>query len=76
MSVVVGSTGGLARMLGAFSFILQEAGFPSISSFQPRFSLAGKLTGNGLPVAIGEPWALLPLVLLLRSSPGAAEGRC
>ena len=36
----------------------------AVTSFQPRFSLAGKLSGNGLPVAIGEHEALLLMLLL------------
>ena len=31
---------------GAFNFIAQEVGFPSFSSFKPRFSIAGKLSGR------------------------------
>ena len=54
VSVVTASTGGLALLLGSFSFIMQEAGFPPVTSFTPRYSLAGKLTGNGLPIGIGE----------------------
>ena len=53
VSVKIGSTGGLGALLGAFNFIFQELGFPSLSSFTPRFSIAGKLSGNGLPVAVG-----------------------
>jgi hypothetical protein len=53
VSVQIQGTGGVATLLGAFNFIAQEVGLLSISSFQPRFSVAGKLSGNGLPVAIG-----------------------
>jgi hypothetical protein len=38
---------GLGALLGAFTMIAQEVGFPSPTSFQPRISIAGKLTGNG-----------------------------
>ena len=98
VSVKMGSTGGLALFLGAFSFITQgawvagvagvgapslpvrcpsppagspnhskcpthpcplnplttEMGFPALTSFTTRLSLAGKLTGNGLPIGVGE----------------------
>ena len=53
VSVKIGATGGVGALLGAFSFIMQELGFPSLSSFTPRFSIAGKLSGNGLPIAVG-----------------------
>ena len=33
---------------GIFNFISQMLDFPSFSSFTPRFSIAGKLSGNGL----------------------------
>ena len=53
-SMQIQGTGGIGALLGAFSVIAQELGLPSVSSFQPRFSIAGKLTGNGLPVGIGR----------------------
>ena len=53
-SMQIQGTGGIGALLGAFSFIAQEVGLPSVSSFQPRFSIAGKLSGNGLPIAIGR----------------------
>ena len=45
---------GIGPLLGAFSFIAQMTNLPSPSSFKPRLSIAGKLSGNGLPIAIGE----------------------
>ena len=29
-------------------------GFPAMTSFTARLSLAGKLTGTGLPIGVGE----------------------
>ena len=53
-SMQIQGTGGIGALLGAFNAIAQEFGFPSLGNFQPRMSIAGKLTGNGLPIAIGE----------------------
>lgn len=38
---------------GLYNFIASVAGFPVVSSFTPRFSIAGRMSGNGLPVALG-----------------------
>ena len=53
-SMQVQGTGGIGALLGAFSIIAQEVGLPSVSSFKPRFSIAGRLAGTGLPIAIGR----------------------
>ena len=53
-SMQIQGVGGIGALLGAFSVISQELGLPPVSSFKPRFSIAGKLTGNGLPVGIGR----------------------
>ena len=55
-SMQIQGVGGIGALLGAFNIIAQEVGLPSVSSFQPRFSIAGKLSGNGLPIAIGRFW--------------------
>ena len=57
-SMQMQAVGGIAALLGAFNIIAQEASFPSLGSFQPRVSIAGKLSGNGLPIAIGKCAAL------------------
>ena len=53
-SMQIQGTGGIGALLGVFNVIAQEVGLPSLGSFQPRFSIAGKLSGNGLPIAIGR----------------------
>ena len=53
-SMQIQGTGGIGALLGAFNIIAQEVGFPSLGNFKPRMSIAGKLTGNGLPIAIGK----------------------
>ena len=60
-SMQIQGVGRIGALLGAFNIIAQEVGFPSLGSFQPRFSIAGKLTGNGLPIAIGR-WSQLILI--------------
>ena len=45
---------GVGALLGAFNLIVQEVGFPSLGNFKPRMSIAGRLTGTGLPIAIGR----------------------
>ena len=51
---------GIGGLLAAYNIIAQEAGLPNPSSFMPRVSIAGKLSGNGLPIAIGR-WRLTGL---------------
>ena len=54
-SLVLNTGVGISALLSLFSLISSESGFPARGSFTPRFSLAGKLSGSGLPVAVGEP---------------------
>ena len=54
-SLLLSGGAGISALLSIFSLISSESGFPARGSFTPRFSLAGKLSGSGLPVAVGEP---------------------
>ena len=57
VSVQLAAFGPIGALLGAFTFISQLAGFPPVSAFKPRFSIAGKLSGKGLPITLGLDYA-------------------
>lgn len=52
-SVVIGSAPGISALLGSLDVIADALGFNIGSSFKPRVSIAGPLSGNGLPIKIG-----------------------